>query len=195
MLYKNLTDHEIIHLLKEEGNLRHFSLIVEKYESQILSRCKSYVRDKDIAEDLCQEILIKVFLKIKSFKGESRFSTWLFAIVHNTCVDYLRKNKKSELYKIITEKMADEMADLLDDVDEVSEEISIQTMEMLLEEMSPDEKVLLLLKYKEKHSIKDIHLSLNLSESAVKMRLKRAKHKANKLYHKILNDRKNKPTK
>lgn len=74
------------------------------------------------------------------------------------------------------------MADLIEDVDEVPQEVSLQILDQLLDTISPEEKLLLLLKYKEKHSIKDIQTSLNLSESAVKMRLKRAKEKINALY-------------
>lgn len=185
MIDKNISDEELITTLQIEGNMTYFSMLTDRHEKRILAKCKSYVKDDDTAEDLCQEILIKVFLKLKDFRGEARFSTWLFAIVHNTCMDYLRKNKKSQILKVITEKMADEVAELIEGVDEISEELSVQILEQLLEVISPEEKMLLLLKYKEKHSIKDIQESLGLSESAVKMRLKRARTHINDLYQKL----------
>lgn len=185
MIDKKISDEELIAILRTEGNLAYFSLLTERHEKRILAKCKTYVKNEDTAEDLCQEILIKVFLKLKDFRGEARFSTWLFAIVHNTCMDYLRKNKKSQILKVITEKMADEVAEMIDGVDEIPEELSEQILEELLEIISPEEKMLLLLKYKEKHSIKDIQESLGLSESAVKMRLKRARTHVNELYQKL----------
>jgi RNA polymerase sigma factor (sigma-70 family) len=181
MINKNLTDEEIVLLLKTDGNSRYFTILAERHESKILKKCKSYVETDAAAEDLCQEILIKLFLKVNDFKGDSKFSTWLFSIIHNTCIDYLRKHKKS-IHKVITEKMSDEVADMIEGDDEISEELSEKILTKLLEEMTPDEKLLLLLKYKEKHHIKDIQNTLNLSESAVKMRLKRAREKINKLY-------------
>lgn len=185
MFDENISDEELIITLQAEENLSYFSVLTERHEKSILKKCKTYVKDEDTAEDLCQEILIKVFLKIKYFRREAKFSTWLFAIVHNTCMDYLRKNKKSQVLKVITEKMADEVAEMIEGVDEIPEELSFQILEELLEVISPEEKMLLLLKYKEKHSIKDIQESLGLSESAVKMRLKRARKHVNELYQKL----------
>lgn len=185
MIDKKISDEALISILQTEGNLAYFSLLTERHEHTILKKCKSYVKDDDTAEDLCQEILIKVFLKLKNFRGEARFSTWLFAIIHNTCMDYLRKNKKSQVLKVITEKMADEVAEMIEGVDEIPEALSVQILEELLELISPEEKMLLLLKYKEKHPIKDIQQSLGLSESAVKMRLKRARTHVNELYQKL----------
>jgi RNA polymerase sigma factor (sigma-70 family) len=184
MLDKNLSDEEIVLLLKTEGNGRYFTLLAERHEKAILKKCKSYTKDEDAAEDLCQEILIKLFLKAKDFNGNSKFSTWLFSVIHNTCIDYLRKNKKNA-HKVITEKMQNEVADLIDGVNEVSNELSEIILLELLEEMSPEEKLILLMKYKEKYSVKDIQLALNLSESAVKMRLKRARQKINSIYKSI----------
>ncbi|QSE97868.1 RNA polymerase sigma factor [Fulvivirga lutea] len=181
MIDKNLSDEEIISVLQKEGNNRYFTLLSERYEASIIKKCKSYVKDEDTAEDLCQEILLKVFLKLKGFHGNAKFSTWLFSIIHNTCIDYLRKDKKN-VSKVITDKMVDELADLIEGVDEVPEELSEQILTELMEHISAEDKLLLLLKYKEKHSIKDIQLSLQLSESAIKMRLKRAKDKINNLY-------------
>ena len=181
MINKNLSDEEVISVLNKEGNNRYFTLIAERYEVSIIKKCKAYVRDKDVAEDLCQEILLKIFLNLKNFKGDAKFRTWLHAIIHNSCIDYLRKNKKND-YKAITSQIIEEVADLIDNVDEIPTEVSEKIMTDLLEEISTEDKLLLLLKYKEKHSIKDIQTSLNLSESAVKMRLKRAKEQVNKLY-------------
>lgn len=181
MINKNLTDEEIIKTLQHEGNNRYFTVLAERYEASILKKCKTYVKDEDSAEDLCQEILLKVFINIKNFKGSAKFSTWLFSIIHNSCIDFLRKEKKN-VKQVITNKMVEEVAEIIEGVDEVSLELSEKLMLKLLEELSPEDRLLLLMKYKEKHSIQDIQASLNLSESAVKMRLKRTKEKLNKLY-------------
>lgn len=181
MINKILTDEEIIKILQQEGNNRYFTLLAERYEVGILKKCMSYVKDKDISEDLCQEILLKVFINLKNFKGSAKFSTWLFSIIHNTCIDHLRKNKKN-IKQVITTKMAEEVADIIDSVDEISLELSEKLMIELLENISPEDRLLLLMKYKEKYSIQDIQNSLNLSESAVKMRLKRSRDKLTKLY-------------
>jgi RNA polymerase sigma-70 factor (ECF subfamily) len=179
---EQLTDEEVIALLKAGGHDRYFAVITIRYENYIIKKCKSYVKDEDVAEDLCQEILIKLFMQLKNFRSEAKFKTWLFSIIHNTCVDYLRK-EKNKSHKVISEKLQDEMADLVDE-DVVNQESLEIALIQLLEEITPEEKLILLLKYKEKNSIKEIENAMGISESAVKMRLSRAKEKINKLYAK-----------
>ena len=177
---KNITDEELVELLKD-GNHRYFSVFTSRYERHILSKCKSYVRDDDAAEDLCQEVLIRVFLQLPKFRGEAKLTTWLYTIIHNTCIDYLRKNKK-KVREVITEKMVDEVFEITDFDEELPHDKTVEVLDELLDELTPEEKLILLLKYKEKHHIKDISISLDISESALKMRLKRAKERLNKLY-------------
>lgn len=185
--YKLLSDEEMVTFLQQDGNMRYFALITDRYEKHILKKCLSYVKDEDAAADLCQEVLIKIFLHLKDFRKDAHFKTWLYAIIHHTCVDYLRKRKKN-VHDVITEKLADEVWELIEDEDP-SEEITIKVLEQLLDEITPDEKLILLMKYKEKHSVKAIQTSLGLSESAVKMRLKRAKEKINKYYNDLRRDK------
>lgn len=176
-----ISDEALALRLRENGDQRYFSVLAKRHEQKILKKCRSYVRQEEASEDLAQEVLIKVFLRIKDFRNEARFSTWLFTIIHSTCVDYLRRNKKN-VHSVITEKLADELGELVDGDEAIEEPLSEKILEALLEQISPEEKMILLLKYKEKHSLKDIQLTLNLSESAIKMRLKRARDKVNRLY-------------
>ncbi|MDF9797173.1 RNA polymerase sigma factor (sigma-70 family) [Catalinimonas alkaloidigena] len=178
---EKLSDEDLANQLKESGDQRFFAELTRRHEKKILKKCNSYVKQDAASEDLMQEILIKIFLRIKDFRNEAKFSTWLFTIIHSTCIDYLRKHKKN-VHSVITEKLSDEVGDIIESEEEISEALSEKVLMELLEQMTPEEKMLLLLKYKEKHQIKDIQQTLNLSESAVKMRLKRAKEKINKLY-------------
>jgi RNA polymerase sigma-70 factor (ECF subfamily) len=139
------------------------------------------VRDEDIARDLTQEIFVKLFLQLSTFKQTAKFSNWLFAIANNASLDYLRRQKKI-LHTAISQELSEEIGELSDLEADISEELTTQILEELLNQIPPEDKLLLLLKYKEKIPIKDIQISLNLSESAVKMRLKRAREKINRLY-------------
>lgn len=178
-----LDDEGLALKLKESGDQRFFAELARRHEKKILKKCKSYIKQEDASEDLMQEVMIKLFLRIKDFRSEAKFSTWLFTIIHSTCIDYLRKHKKN-VHGVITEKLIEEVGEIVDTDEEVTGAMSEKILEELLNQMTPEEKMLLLLKYKEKHQIKDIQQTLNLSESAVKMRLKRAKEKINKLYYK-----------
>ena len=177
----NLSDEELIQFIQNGGPERYFSILADRHQAYVLRKCKGFVKSDDEAEDLSQEVFIKVFMQLKSFRSEAKFKTWLYTIIYHTCLDYLRKRKKST-HDIISEKLAEEIAEVID-TDEVDQELLLQALEQLLEKITPEEKLLLMLKYKEKQPLQAIVATLKLSESAVKMRLKRAKEKVNKLYN------------
>ena len=125
-----------------------------------------------------------MFAKLRTFKGTSRFSTWLYSFVYNFCVNYVKRQMKKRNEKIV----------LTDDIGRYSEmEISdkeiyeLKTLKLgkALEQLGPDDKMILLMKYQDGIPIKEIQLSLDLGESAVKMRLNRAKSRLIKVYNEL----------
>ena len=178
------TDEELVQFLQNGGPQRYFSILADRHHDYVLKKCKSYVKQEDEAEDLSQEIFIKVFMQLNSFRSEAKFKTWLYTIIYHTCVDYLRKKKKNT-HQVISDKLGAELEEVID-ADDVDKESLHIALEQLLEQITPEEKLLLLLKYKEKQSLNAIINTLQISESAAKMRLKRAKEKINKLYEKQL---------
>ncbi len=181
-LQSPLTDEELVHYLQNGGSQRYFSILADRHHDYVLKKCKSYVKNDDEAEDLSQEIFIKIFMQISTFRSEAKFKTWLYTIIYHTCVDFLRKKKKNT-HQVISDKLGAELEDIID-AEEVDMESLQLALEQLLEQITPEEKLLLLLKYKEKQSLQAIIGTLQISESAAKMRLKRAKDKINKLYEK-----------
>jgi RNA polymerase sigma-70 factor (ECF subfamily) len=175
------TDEQIVVALKQTFDAHLFNELIGRYERKIINRCREYVRDEDAAKDLAQEVMVKLFLKFGDFKETARFSSWLYAIVNNTCLDFLRKNKK-KFFEDITTELADSLVEMSESTETIPIEESIEIMERLMEELPPEDKMILLLKYKENIPIKEIQVIMNLSESAVKMRLKRAKEKVAKLH-------------
>jgi len=184
-LFKDLKDEELVRLV-QTGDHKYFGGLVARYEKHILQKCKSYVKNKDDAEELTQEILIKLFLQISSFRQEAKFTTWMYTVIYHTCIDFLRKSKKT-MHQVITEKLVDEVSDIADFDESPNQEMSVEILDLLLDELLPEDKMILLLKYKEKHPIKDIQQTLGISESAIKMRLSRAKERLNKLYQQRVN--------
>ncbi len=180
-IFRHISDQELIRLIKS-GNEKYFRILVDRYEGYIFEKSLSYLINTEQAKDISQDILIKVYLQLHLFNEKAKFSTWLYAVIHNSCIDYLRRNKKYR-NEVISEKLANELGDLSDIDEEIPENVTTEIMNKLLEEMSPEGRLILLLKYKEKHSLKDIQVALHLSESAVKMRLKRSREKIQELYN------------
>ena len=175
-----LGDDELIRHLKR-GDHRFFALFADRYDKYILKKCQIYVRESEVAKDLRQEVLIKVFLQVHHFREEAHLKTWLYTIIHHTCIDYLRRNKR-KVRDIYLENLSDSISEMADFQEEPSEALSLELLNHLLDEITSEEKFILMLKYNERHSIRDIMKTLDISESAVKMRLKRAREHVNRLY-------------
>jgi len=178
-----VSDENLAFQFKSTGDSQAFSKLVDRHKDYILKQCKGYVKNEEAAQDLCQEVLIKLYLKMTSFQHQAKFSTWLFSIIHNTSIDYLRKSKRN-VENVLIEKLKDKLVDMVEDEDEIPADLSIQILEDLLQQLTPEDRMLLVMKYREEHQIKDIQHTLGLSESAIKMRLKRARERINKLHRK-----------
>jgi RNA polymerase sigma-70 factor (ECF subfamily) len=84
---------ERIHRI-QRGESSSFEWIVDEYKNKIYSIAYGYAKDSYMAQDLTQDIFIKIFQNIQSFQGQSAFSTWLYRVAKNQCIDWIRKNKK-----------------------------------------------------------------------------------------------------
>ncbi|MEA1974884.1 MAG: sigma-70 family RNA polymerase sigma factor [Bacillota bacterium] len=90
-----MSDNEMILLEKAvNGDIQSFELLIRKYQKFAYNIALNYLKNIDEAEDATQEALIKAFKYLKNFHMESKFSTWLYRIVINTCKDQLRKKSK-----------------------------------------------------------------------------------------------------
>lgn len=177
--FKNLSDNELALELQGNYDPLLFNELFGRYKNKILQQCRLLVQNTDTAEDLTQEILIKIFMKINSFKAESHFSTWVYSIAHHTCIDYIRKNKRN-LYQLLSE----EIAEAFEDEQESDEllDFSFEKFDKMLEEMEPEARTVIILKYKQNLSIKEMQDHLKIGESAIKMRLLRAREKMRKYF-------------
>ena len=89
-----MTDGEIIgHIL--QGNRNMFRLLVEKYQSMVFRTCMGFLHDKDDSDDLTQDIFIQTYQILASYKGEAAFSTWMYRITVNACLNKIRKSAKN----------------------------------------------------------------------------------------------------
>lgn len=184
-----LTDDELVQQIVETNNAILFGKLYDRYSKKVYSKCYSFSKDKDEAQDLTQDIFIKLFTKLGSYKAQSKFSTWLYSFTYNFLVNY-KKQDTSKKLKERWERLNKHDYHLAseDDVDEDDLfELRASKLETALELIEPADKALLLLKYQDNISVKDIQTILNINESAVKMRLKRARIRLMKAHNKIKN--------
>ena len=159
-----------------------FSLLYTRYAGKIYSKCISLLKDESLAKDATQEIFTKIFLNLSKFGQKSKFSTWVYSITYNYCIDFLRRKKKQDLFSDEIENAPD----LVDDVpDQALYEMNVKQLKEVLNQMSDGDRAILLMKYQAELSIKEIAEVLGKTESAIKMQIKRAKEKAQKLKHEL----------
>jgi RNA polymerase sigma factor (sigma-70 family) len=174
---KYLSDEDLVRLFVEKQENQYFEILYERYSEKVYRKCLSFVKDTAKAEDFTHDIFLKLITSLPSYKETAKFSTWLYSITYNYCVDKVRTIKK------LAEGELDEEFDLEDLEDDTElREIEAQRLRHALDKVSADEKAILLMKYQEDLSIKEIAELFGVTESAVKMRLLRAKEKVKKIF-------------
>jgi len=184
---KKLTDKELIAQIIETNNTLLFSTLYDRYSKKVYNKCYSFAKNEDEAKDLTQDVFLKLFTKLNTFKGKSKFSTWLYSFTYNFCVNY----KNRDLGRKMSDA-SDSMDDhdyYLNEVEDIEDEelfeMKVNKLEIALENIDPEEKAILLLKYQDDVSVNDLQNLLKIGESAVKMRLKRARVKVIEEHNKL----------
>lgn len=172
---KKVSDEELVQLYVETQNVAYFNLIYKRYSGKIFGKCISLLKNEDEAEDATQDIMMKILMNMSKFSGKSRFSTWIYSITYNYCIDFLRRKKKDPSVYV------DDFIDNMDVEDNVEDafllEMNVKRLKVILEVIPTGDKTILLMKYQDEMSIREIGEILNKSESAIKMKIKRAKQK------------------
>jgi RNA polymerase sigma-70 factor (ECF subfamily) len=173
------SDNELIEKIVKSNDTHLFAVLYDRHVSMVYNRCLSFASSKEEAQDLAHDIFIKLFIKLRTFKGESKFSTWLYSFTYNFCVNYVNRNNYKKNEKNFEYEIADEVDD---SSEEELFELKADKLKKALDIVDPNEKMILLLKYQDDLSLKEIQQLLQIGESAVKMRLKRAREKVISVY-------------
>jgi len=173
-----LTDEELVAKIVQSNDTHLFAVLYDRYASLVYNKCYGFANSKEEAEDLTHDVFIRLFIKLRTFKGRSKFSTWLYSFTYNFCVNYVQRNvhKKREKVTVVTDQVKEDAS--IEEIDDATLfALKSDQLAKALEMIDPNEKMILLMKYQDDMSIKEISELLELGESAIKMRLKRAKQK------------------
>ncbi len=178
---KEYSDSELISLYLREQNTTYFTLLYRRYAGKVFAKCISMLSDEGLARDATQDIFIKVLLNLGKFTEQSSFSTWVYSITYNFCIDIIRKKKKNIL--IFSEDVGKISPTTDGEIpDSVILEMETKRLEKVMEIMPPGDKAILNMKYIDDLQIKEIAEVLSKTESAIKMQIMRAKAKAQTIY-------------
>ena len=185
IIYKNLSDKDIVHLLVNETDTQTKRKLQEeiydRFAQKIFRKCHSILHNPSQAEDLTQDILLKVFINLHQYNGRS-FSSWVMTIAQNHTIDYLKKENRLKFDPILKDYKAPFSETELSN--EALLETKLQKMEDAFTLLPESQRLILMMRYKDRRSIKEISKALEAGESAIKMRLKRGRAHLAKLIKK-----------
>ncbi|MBO4897331.1 MAG: sigma-70 family RNA polymerase sigma factor [Clostridia bacterium] len=156
----------------KHGSSEAFEKLVKDYKARIFSISMGMLGNREDALDATQEVFIKIFRSIHSFKGDSALSTWIFRITKNVCIDTLRKNK-AVFEDEIPETLADTSLPTPEEALMLSQKRDL--VKNCIKELPLNYKTVLLLREYEGMSYSEIAETLEISEGTVKSRISRAR--------------------
>ena len=170
-----MNDAELVEQILN-GNNNAFRFLVAKHERLVLHIVGRIIQRSDEVEDVCQEVFIKVFRKLKGYKGDARLSTWIATIAYNTSISLLRKKSRKP------EQSYDEQPGLI--FAEQDSALNQQLVErdevkayllMMIEQLPLHYRTVLTLFYLEEFSYKEIEQITGMPEGTIKSYLSRAR--------------------
>ena len=166
-----------------DGDTDAFEWIVTEYQRNVYNLALRMVRNSEDAQDMAQEAFIKAYSSLSGFRGDSRFSVWLYRIVSNVCLDFLRKQGKNQTVSLTADEDDGDDAQLDIADSSASPETLLErkmTREAVargLDTLSPDMRQILLLREMQGLSYDEIGQTLGLEAGTVKSRIFRARKK------------------
>ena len=150
-----------------------YASLVAKHKNLVFSIVLKVLNNREDAEEIAQDIFLKVYHSLKTFEKKSKFSTWLYRIAYNTAISKTRKKKMEFLpmeESVVSNYSTDEIQQNMHSLEENERQV---LLERALKNLPDDDNLLITLFYKSENSIEDISYITGLSSSNVKVRLHR----------------------
>ncbi|MTE27278.1 RNA polymerase sigma factor [Winogradskyella ouciana] len=159
------------------GDTRAYAQLVDRYKDLVYTLALRMLKHKEEAEEVAQDTFIKVFKSLDKFKGDSKFSTWIYRVAYNTCLDNIKKNKK-HLNNVAIDEFTFNKLDTIDNaLDNIINEERSVLIKNCIDKLPEDSSALLTLFYFEELSLEEISKIINIEANTVKVKLFRARKK------------------
>lgn len=170
-------DENILIEAINNGDTRAYAQLVDRYKDLVYTLALRMLKHKEEAEEVAQDTFIKVFKSLDKFKGDSKFSTWIYKVAYNTCLDNIKKNKK-HLNNVAIDEYTFNKLDTIDNaLDNIIKEEKSALIKNCINKLPEDSSALLTLFYFEELSLDEISKIINIEANTVKVKLFRARKK------------------
>jgi len=160
-----------------EGDRNAFAYLVDKYKAMVYSVAIRLVKDKEEAEEISQDSFVKAYQSLSSFKGNAKFSSWLYRIVYNTAITKLRQQPTGRISLDETNIEETLYTESKKNYDTLSDGERKKYLEKALDSLDGDERMLVILYYYEERDLDDIATIAGITKTNTKVRLYRARKK------------------
>jgi RNA polymerase sigma-70 factor (ECF subfamily) len=183
-----LTEAELIAAVLK-GDAQSFEPLVEKYSPRVFATARRYARRESEVEDIAQEVWLKAFQKLGSFRAEAPFEHWLMRMTVRTCYDFLRghQRKRELTFSDLTDVESDWLERFVAQPEQRTEDVDAarQLVSRILAQLTPAARLIITLLEIEERSVKEIAALTGWSVSLVKVRAFRARAEMKKILSKL----------
>jgi len=176
--YNKMTTNDE-HIINQiiEGDTSAFTVLVNRYKDLVFTLALRMLKNREEAEEVAQDTFLKAYRSLDKFKGDSKFSTWIYRVAYNTCLDRIKKNKKYHNEVAINEFTEHEVRSLDNALDQLEAKERQQNIQDCMALLSSQDSFLLTLYYFEELSVEDISKIIGITANNVKIRLFRCRKK------------------
>lgn len=188
MAQTELTDTEIIKKVLQ-GEQALFGQLVQRYQQYVFTLVLRFTDSREDAEEISQDVFVKTYRSLADFRGEAKFSTWLYTVVRTSCITFLRKKKLSttslDNERTFLQVENRESGFSANVIEQKSRHAMVNAAIRLL---SPDDAQLLTLFYKGEQSLDEIGRIMGLDPNTAKVKLHRARNRLREKMEKHFSD-------
>jgi len=161
-----------------KGDQSAFSLLVEKYQNYVFTLVLRFTENREDAEEIAQDVFVKAYRSLADFRGDSKFSTWLFTITRTTCLSFLRR-KKLDTISLDNERTGLQLENKESgfSANGIEQKSRHAMLSRAISMLSPDDAQVLNLFYKGDQTLEEIGKIMRLDPNTVKVKLHRARHR------------------
>lgn len=160
-----------------KGDTQAFAPLVDRYKNLVYTLALRMVKNTDEAEEAAQDTFVKVFRSLEKFKGESKFSTWIYRVAYNTCLDRIKKYKTAPLEIAIDDYGTRQLRATENVLDTLADEERHRAVQECLQQLPGEDAFLLTLYYFEEQSLEEIAKIIGIKPNNVKIKLFRCRKK------------------
>ena len=172
----NIDDQHYINLVIK-GDTNAFAVLVDQYKHMVFTLALKMVKSREEAEEVAQDSFLKAYRALAKYNADAKFSTWLYKIAYNTCLDRIRKNNR-EQYTVAIDEYTEQQVRSLDNIlGRIEENERRQMIQDCLNLLPGEDGFLLTLYYFEGQPVKEIAKIMNINANHVKIKLYRSRKK------------------